>query len=231
MDIYLTAFEGLGDFRFPSLPEEIVVTSGTSYQTYRIINIGEVRVPKGTDCDKISWDGWFWGRPRRNMDYLGDWNDPLACVKQLQAWEKNGTPMRLLITDSGINMDVTISSFKPKRSGGHGDIQYSIEFVEYRELKMYTTSEMGITTYEMKTTTRNTSPSTAAKWCTKQTSYNTVSGDTLWQLAREAYGDGSKWMDLYDANAETLNKAAVDHGDADSDWGDKIFPGTRIVVP
>ena len=96
---------------------------------------------------------------------------------------------------------------------------------------MYTTSEMGITTYEMKTTTRNTSPSTAAKWCTKQTSYNTVSGDTLWQLAREAYGDGSKWTDLYDANAETLNKAAVDHGDADSDWGDKIFPGTRIVVP
>jgi hypothetical protein len=44
-------------------------------------------------------------------------------------------------------------------------------------------------------------------------------GDTLWELAEEAYGDGSEWTRIDEANAERIE---------DPHW---IYPGQRFVVP
>ena len=59
-----------------------------------------------------------------------------------------------MVTETPINIDVTISKFVYKPFGGLDDYKYSIQFTEYRELKMYTTAEMGVTSYEKKTTPR-----------------------------------------------------------------------------
>ncbi|WP_460818639.1 LysM peptidoglycan-binding domain-containing protein [Nocardioides korecus] len=44
-------------------------------------------------------------------------------------------------------------------------------------------------------------------------------GDTLWELADDAYGDGSKWPRVYEANDERIE---------DPHW---IHPGQQLVVP
>ena len=44
-------------------------------------------------------------------------------------------------------------------------------------------------------------------------------GDTLWELADDAYGEGSKWPRVYEANAERIE---------DPHW---IHPGQQLVVP
>lgn len=53
-------------------------------------------------------------------------------------------------------------------------------------------------------------------------------GDSLWNLAKEHYGDGSKWTKIYDANKDKLL-----HDDARNatDGGHWIHPGQTIVVP
>jgi nucleoid-associated protein YgaU len=50
-------------------------------------------------------------------------------------------------------------------------------------------------------------------------SYTVQSGDTLWKIADEMYGDGSKYMIIFDANSELLEHP------------DRIFPGQELTIP
>jgi nucleoid-associated protein YgaU len=44
-------------------------------------------------------------------------------------------------------------------------------------------------------------------------------GDSLWKIAEKAYGDGSKYNAIFDANREVIQDP------------DKIFPGQKIRIP
>jgi hypothetical protein len=59
----------------------------------------------------------------------------------------------------------------------------------------------------------------------------TVSGDTLWDLAKRYYGGGTRWQALYDANRSLIEKTAQAYGFTSSDDGHWIFPGTSLVIP
>ncbi|MET8270744.1 hypothetical protein [Streptomyces sp. NPDC005096] len=62
-----------------------------------------------------------------------------------------------------------------------------------------------------------------------------MSGDTLWDLAVQYYGDGNKWRTIYDANRSVIENAAQGHPGApvfgSSDTGHWIFPQTTLTVP
>lgn len=62
-------------------------------------------------------------------------------------------------------------------------------------------------------------------------SYTVTKGDTLSGIAEEEYGDASEWRKIYDANRQTIEQAARDHGRSSSDHGHWIFPGTQLVIP
>lgn len=49
--------------------------------------------------------------------------------------------------------------------------------------------------------------------------YVIQSGDTLWKIAENAYGNGSKYTDIVAANLEVIKDA------------DKIYPGQKIRIP
>ena len=49
--------------------------------------------------------------------------------------------------------------------------------------------------------------------------YTVQSGDTLWKIASNAYGDGSKYMTIFEANTDILENP------------DRIFPGQKLVIP
>jgi LysM repeat protein len=49
--------------------------------------------------------------------------------------------------------------------------------------------------------------------------YTVSRGDSLWKIARETWGDGSKWPLLYAANQEAIHDPNL------------IFPGQNIVIP
>jgi nucleoid-associated protein YgaU len=48
--------------------------------------------------------------------------------------------------------------------------------------------------------------------------YTVVSGDTLWKIADRMYGDGSKYMKIFEANTDVLEHP------------DRIFPGQELVI-
>lgn len=49
--------------------------------------------------------------------------------------------------------------------------------------------------------------------------YTVQSGDTLWKISQEMYGNGSQYMKIFEANTDLL------------DDPDRIFPGQELVIP
>jgi nucleoid-associated protein YgaU len=49
--------------------------------------------------------------------------------------------------------------------------------------------------------------------------YTVKSGDTLWRISEEIYGNGSKYMKIFEANTDLLEHP------------DRIFPGQELKIP
>ena len=49
--------------------------------------------------------------------------------------------------------------------------------------------------------------------------YTVKSGDTLWKIAEQMYGNGSQYMKIFEANSGTLENP------------DQIFPGQELKIP
>ena len=49
--------------------------------------------------------------------------------------------------------------------------------------------------------------------------YTVQSGDTLWKISQEMYGNGSKYMKIFEANTPMLENP------------DRLFPGQELVIP
>ncbi|MES2124413.1 MAG: LysM peptidoglycan-binding domain-containing protein [Gemmatimonadota bacterium] len=54
---------------------------------------------------------------------------------------------------------------------------------------------------------------------TADRTYTVVSGDSLSKIAKHAYGDGSRWREIFEANRDVLTDP------------DKIFPGQTLRLP
>lgn len=63
------------------------------------------------------------------------------------------------------------------------------------------------------------------------TAYTVVHGDTLWKIAKDFYGRGQDYGDIYSANMETIESTAKGRGKRDSSNGHWLFPGTVLTIP
>lgn len=66
---------------------------------------------------------------------------------------------------------------------------------------------------------------------TSSTDYTVKRGDTLWAIAKQYYGSGSKYTIIYDANKEVIEATARNHGKPSSDHGHWIWPGEVLKIP
>lgn len=228
MDIILIPTGNGSKFTFPALPEKVQGKYGAKYQSFDIISQGTVKVPKGTDVAEFSWDAVFFGKSKRYEPIVrtNSWQEPNECVKILNNFMQDETVLNLIVTETWINIDVTISSFQPRSVGAYGNVEYSITFVQKKPLEIYTTNELKIASFVKKTKPRNDSGGSSSGG-----SYTVVSGDTLWGIAAKKLGSGTKWTSIYDANASTIEAAAKAHGKSSSDHGHWIWPGTVLTIP
>ncbi len=228
MDIVLMPVGKTGaSFFFPALPEKIKGKQAAKYQSFEILSKGTVKVPKGTEVNEISWEGEFFGESKQNETIVQKhaWRKPIECVYLLNDFIQKETVLNLIVTETWINLDVTIASFQPSAYGAYGNIQYSISFVEKKSLELYTTNELQGDAFVENILPRDSFVEKSGG------TYLVVSGDTLWGIASKKLGDGSKWTSLYEVNQETIEAAAQSRGKYSSDHGHWIYPGTTLVIP
>ena len=228
MDIKLIPAGDVSKFTFPALPGKVQGKYGAKYQSFDIISQGTVKVPKGMDVAEFTWDGVFFGESKRDEPIVkkNSWKEPNECVKILGSFMKNETVLNLIVTETWINVDVTISSFQPRPVGAYGNVEYSITFVQKKPLQIYTADELGIGKSVKKTKPRNDSGGPSGGG-----TYTVVGGDTLWGIASKKLGSGSKWAQIYDANAGSIEAEAKKHGKPSSDHGHWIWPGEVLAIP
>ena len=231
MEIILTPLTGGARFQFPSLPSEIAVKNGTSYQSYKIIGKGDVKIPKGTNSEEISWESYFYGASKMREPMMGVYVPPHRCVRILESFRDAGTPLTLMATAVGINRDVTISSFQWKPYGGHGNIKYSIAFSQWKELKVKVLKEADTTSAPVTAVNNVEDTPEERPEPEPAKTYTIVSGDTLWAIAQRNLGAGTNWQKIYDANRDVIEAAAQAHGRSSSDNGHWIWPGTTLTIP
>lgn len=232
MSIVIKPVSGGSGFTFPALPEKVKMKKAAKYQSIDILSKGTVKIQRGTDVSEVSWDGEFFGVKKKTEPIVqkNAWQDPQKCKKIIEDYVDNETVLNLIITEIGLNMDVTISSFQPTAYGAFGNLQYSITFTQKKNLEIYTTDELKITAFVKKTVARSDTSSSSST-SSSGTTYTVVSGDTLSAIAKKKMGAASKWTSIYDANSSTIEAAAKKHGKSSSDHGHWIYTGTKLTIP
>lgn len=228
VDIYIREINGNREIRIPWLPEEIKHSTGeASMATYEIINKGEVAIPTGVGLATFAWSSLFPGEKTDRSMLRGSWKKPSTYHDILESWKTNGTKLNLLVTGYPINKNVYITEYTATDGGAFGDISYSVTFTEARSVF--------ITSQTVKQTSADTGKRSAPK---KATAYVVKTGDTLWSIAEQFLGSGSKWKTIYDQNKTIIETTAKKRWKAagftstakDSENGHWIFPGTKLLI-
>lgn len=213
-DVYITEIETGDSMQLAYVPEKITGQEKTKFQSYNIIERGEVKVPKGITLDTVSWSALLPGANLTSYGFIKSnvWESPAEVIKRWNRWKKEGSKLKLLITQTSINMRVYLSDFHYTYKGGMGNAEYSITFVAARDLLIKTVKEMDGEDETQNALKEREEPP-------KADSRTVQSGDTLWGIAEEKYGDGSRWTEIYDANKDTVSDP------------DMIYPGQELKIP
>lgn len=218
MDFYLIDPAG-PQLQLPVNPAEVTIRREKQYETVNIINLGEVDFPTGSKVKEISFPSFF---PANYDSYCSYQSipDPQLAMNQLTAWMGSEKPIRLIITDTIINVLVLLAVHNTTIKGGEpGDVYYEIICRTWREVKVRTAAEVASSPVAGAGTAQNQPrPRVDVKPVPK--TQTVKPGDTLWAIAKLAYGDGSKWQAIYEANKKTIGPNK-----------DLILPGMKLVMP
>ncbi len=169
MYMYLTDIATGERLQIPLLPDRISVTAGASVISTNIINLGEVKFPRGSSLDVYYWNGTFPGEHAKDFSFVSGWAPPASIVSRLDEWMKAGKTLKLLVTEVTINDDVFIENFSHDYYGGMGDVSYSISLTKRRPLTISTIAPPA-TPPTTTTPTTPTTPATAKTYGTVQLS-------------------------------------------------------------
>lgn len=201
-DVYITDVETGERLQLAYVPEKISGRSAARFQSYSIIERGEVKVPKGEALTEVSWDAILPGVGMRDYSFIKSmaWRSPESIIKLWTRWKREGTKLNLLITQTGVNLQVYLRDFSATAEGSMGNVKYSISFVEAKDLVIKTVEEVdaenaiaeaeaignGEVLPELNDRASLPMPTT--------TPFGV--DETLWGVAQSVLGDGAKWVEI-----------------------------------
>ncbi len=217
MKIILTECDTGNFMTFPMLPEEIKVECATRFQSYDIMNIGEIMQPLGEELTRMSWSCKIPGEKRQVKNDKGIYQNPYIIVShgdplKVQSWfsylRNKGIKCRLLITETPVNHDVYLESYTMTYAGGFGDYDCDISFVHAKDLKVLTEgAEKKDNDGTAKAVTLQEQQRAEKK---ADTSYTVKKGDCLWDIAQSKLGAGSRYTEIATLNnISNPNKISV----------------------
>lgn len=163
------------ELALPVTPAAYEWTTGKNMETINVSELGDVYLPGGRSRYSGAIDCLL---PAQEYPFLeaGATANPQYYLDQLRYWAAEKTPVRFLITDSGVNALVYIESIRESEQDGTGDVYCRIALREYVDLEAR----------EVEATGRTDDAAQAET----ETDYRTKDGDTPELLDRRAYGGG-----------------------------------------
>ncbi len=212
--IWLTFNAEKEKLRFPVLPEDIIISEGTNDKTVNIAELGDIIVAQARPAIEISFSSFFPialfpGLKRKDLV------TPINAVKKIQKWKRSYKPVHFILTGLYADMFCRIKSFTYKEKGGDvGTLYFDITLEEYRDPKIRKVNVEGnkaTVSSDNARTDNRTTPNT----------YTVKPGDCLWTIAKQLYGDGSKYMVIYEANKDIIGGSPTNY----------IYAGQVFKIP
>lgn len=183
IEFWLSFNNGAEKLRLPVPPSTFSIIRGTEINTININSVGEVGIIGKGKLATIQLNSFFPNQEYSFVQYRG-FLPPYDNVKLIEKWRNSGKPIRLIITETDINIACMIESFEYGEEDGTGDVYFTLSLKEFRFIKV---------TQVNTAVTRNVDKEVPKFYVVK-------SGDTLWGIAKKLFGDGSKWKQIADKN-------------------------------
>lgn len=140
MEIWLSWQNKAERLRLPVLPPSFEVVVGNMNTRVNINEIGNINLIGKSGLRELTLESFFPAQDYYFVEYH-DFPTPYECVEMIEGWRKSGKPIRLIITDTPINIPMGIEEFIHGERDGSGDVYYTLELAEYVFVDVKQTSE------------------------------------------------------------------------------------------
>lgn len=225
--------DGSDVLTFPITPGELDIKVGSNNKVITLIDEGDINVLKSPSLIEIEFEARF---PMRKYPYSRNVSNFESYFDKFQELKEDKKSFRFIVarmTPSGkrlwdTNILVALEDFSINENADEGDdVLITFQLKQYKE---YGVKILPNSKDKTSTSTSEKPRGTNGKGQTNS-SYTIKSGDCLWNIAKAAYGDGSKWKAIYEANKTLLDEVARKYGKSSSSYGHWIYPNTTIVIP
>lgn len=186
MEIHLKY--GNTDLQLPVIPKELEVTGQQNNQKVNILSKGEINLLGKQGLRTLPIESFFpaQGYKGRGWVAVEEPKEPSYYVKVLQKWKDSDAVIKLIVTETVVQWNVTIEDFKYKYDEVDGSISYTLDLCEYRKVSTKRTTN-GKVKFPAKHTIKK--------------------GETLKKIAKKYYGSSSYASYIYKCNKKTIEKA------------------------
>lgn len=179
-------------FTIPVTPLSYEIKTAQNNETIDILDFGEAMLFGNAKLKRLSFSGFF---PHPKHDYpfiVGDVKTPIECVELLTKWKEAKKPIRVIITDSPVNLMMGLREFTYREQDGTRDIYYKLSFIEYKELNTPSANNDKQIDETTGLKQRTDEPENPESWVDK--------ADDILDASKKVYGDYSHWRNIVQSN-------------------------------
>lgn len=125
-----------GEYKFtiPVTPAKYTVQTEQMNKIVDILELGEVLVFGNPKLKRLKFSAFFPATFHEYPFVVGDIMEPTECVNLMINWKESKEPVRVIITDSPVNLMMGITDFDYSEKDGSRDIYFDVSFIEYKDL-------------------------------------------------------------------------------------------------
>lgn len=179
--------------RLPINPSSFELSEPKLNQKITLLNIGEINLLGNRGLVTCALSSFF-PSPKSPHFHRAD-RTPQEYIDTFFKWKNSDEPIRLIITNTYVNLSMAIEKFNYSQREGDDDIYYTIDLAEYRFLNVPSVA-VASSSVSQGNGLKNR-PNTAAN---PSEVIVKSQADTLWAMACKYYGDGTKWTVIAKAN-------------------------------
>lgn len=180
-------------------PEKLTVSRPNCNQTASLAMGGTVNVWGGRGLREVKFTTFLPGE--KSPFFSG--RTPEEILDLLRDWQDSGDPVRLIFSGSDINDAFLIEDLSETLWEGDEDVEVTLSLREYKfksALAALANGGAASASYGGAATGQSMTPIQREDERILPDTWTVKQGDTLWAIACELFGDGTKWREIAEKN-------------------------------
>jgi LysM repeat protein len=200
----------MGSVLLPVTPEKFTLKVKNANKTMTLINEGEINFLREVGLTDLEFDVLIPAVQYSFAKYDGGFKNPAYFTSYFERLKSSKEPFQFIVSRQmpngklifDTNMTVSMESYTTKEQANQSfDLVVSIKLKQYRAYGTKVVKVSKDSGNASVNTKRDTTTSPAPK---QNETYTVKKGDCLWNIAKQYYGDGSKYTKIYEANKDKI---------------------------